>query len=171
MEKQKSKHKIYTRHCGSLKPEIACKRLVKKAVLATLWSESVDTLCVISVLLTDDKGIRKYNREYRGIDKATDVLSFPMQEFRQAGWGGCEAPELDEDTGDLPLGDIVLSMESAIKQAQRNKFTPERETALLIIHSTLHLLGYVHDDKAGEKEMQSRERSILKEMGFKSDDK
>ena len=73
--------------------------------------------CVVSVLITDDEGIRDFNYEYRGIDKATDVLSFPMQEFQQAGWGGISNPEFDENTRALTLGDIIISLETVKRHA------------------------------------------------------
>ena len=132
----------------------------------TLRNESVDIPCVINVLITDDKGIRKYNREFRHIDKVTDVLSFPMQEYKQAGWNGSEDKEIDLDTGTLPLGDIVISTQRAKKQAKTNEISFEQETTHLTIHSTLHLLGYDHNNDKNENMMQSKENSLLKDMGY-----
>jgi len=127
----------------------------------TLSYEHVDVPCVVSVLITDDEGIRAYNYEYRGIDKATDVLSFPMQEFRYAGWKGISNPEFDESTGELTLGDIVISMETVKRQAKEYGNTIEHETVYMIVHSTLHLLGYDHADKRSEKIMHDKSKSII----------
>ena len=137
---------------------------IKNAVISTLRCEDVDKLCVVNVLISDDEGIREYNRDYRGIDKATDVLSFPMQMFLQAGWGGCNELEYDEDTGDLPLGDIVISFESAKRQAEEYGNSQEYEIAYLIIHSTLHLMGYDHDNETNEKAMHDKNKKIIKEL-------
>jgi len=160
------KHKLYTRCSGSESPDIMYRSFVKQAVLMTLRSEEVDMPCVVSVLLTDNKGIRKYNLRFRNIDKTTDVLSFPMQEFTAAGWSGHGKLEIDEDTGALPLGDIVFSIQRAGRQANSRKITLEQETAHLIIHSTLHLLGYDHDSTSNERVMRAREKKLIKDMGF-----
>jgi len=140
--------------------------LIEQAVRKTLHSEAVDMLCVVSVMVTDDEGIRKYNNEYRDIDSATDVLSFPMQTFLQSGWGGINNTEIDEETGELPLGDIILSSESVKRQAIEYGNTTEYETAYLIIHSTLHLLGYDHDNEANERLMHDKNKGIIQEMGL-----
>jgi len=163
---KKIKHKLYTRHEGGKAPETVYRSLIKQAILMTLRSEEVNILCVVNVLITDDKGIREYNREYRGINKATDVLSFPMQIFTRAGWHGHGELELDENTGELPLGDIVISTQSVERQAREYGHTIERETTHLIIHSTLHLLGYDHDDINDESFMRAKENLLIKEMGY-----
>jgi len=163
---EKIKHKLYTRCSGVGSPDIMYRSLVKQAILMTLRSEDVDIPCVVSVLLTDNKGIRKYNLRFRNIDKSTDVLSFPMQEFTAAGWSGRGKLEIDEDTGALPLGDIVLSTQRAKRQADSQKITLEQETAHLIIHSTLHLLGYDHDNTSNERVMKAKEKRLIKDMGY-----
>jgi len=140
--------------------------LIKRAVLSALFNEQVDICCSISVLVTDDAGIRKYNRIYREIDTATDVLSFPMQSFTAAGWCGHDKLEFDENTGSLPLGDIIISMESLKKQAAEYGNTLEYETAYLIIHSMLHLLGYDHNSKSAEDLMHKKTGIIMRETGF-----
>ena len=167
----KIKHKVYTRHNGGDPPENAYRSLIKKSVRATLQIEAVDIICVVNVLITDDEGIRCYNRDYRSVDGSTDVLSFPMQEFQHSGWDAQSDFELDEDTGELPLGDIIISMESAKRQANDYGNTFEYEIAYLIIHSTLHLIGYDHDKKSSEKDMHKKNKSIMQEMGFKTNDK
>ena len=160
------KHKLHTRHSGGKAPDNSYRRLIKQAINATLQSESVDIPCVVSVLITDDTGIRRYNRNYRNLDKATDVLSFPMQTFIHAGWNGRGDLELDDDTGRLPLGDIVISAETVNKQAETYGNTIELETAFMIIHSTLHLLGYDHDNKSNTEKMKSRSELILRDIQY-----
>jgi len=127
----------------------------------TLCYEQVDVPCVISVLITDDKGIRDYNYEYRGIDEPTDVLSFPMQTFRQAGWSGIYNPELNESTEELTLGDIIVSIETVKRHAIEYGNTIEHEITYMLVHSTLHLLGYDHADESSEKIMHDKSVSIL----------
>jgi len=131
-----------------------------------LKNETVDKPCVINVLLTDDEGIREYNLKYRNINKPTDVLSFPMQIFRHAGWSGIKNIEVDKNTGELPLGDIIISVETVKKHAEAYGNKKEHETAYMIIHSTLHLLGYEHTEKTNEKMMHKKSKSIMRKMGL-----
>ena len=165
---RKIKHKIYmrTQSSSGAKTASVYRNLIKQAILITLRSEQVAITCVINVLITDDKGIRKYNQQYRDVDRVTDVLSFPMQEFKQACWLGIEEMEIDLDTGMLPLGDIVISTQRAKQQAGKHRISLEQETAHLIIHSTLHLLGYDHNNNKNENIMQSKEGALLKDMGY-----
>jgi len=160
---RKIKHKIYTWHSGGKSPDILYRNLIKQAILVTLRSEVVDIPCVVNVLITDDKGIREYNRDYRSINKSTDVLSFPMQTFTHAGWHGHGDLEIDESTGELPLGDIIISTQAVRRQAKEFKCTVERETTRLIIHSTLHLFGYDHDDAIMGYKMRRKEKKLLKQ--------
>jgi len=140
--------------------------IIEQAVNDTLAVEAVDMHCVVNVLMTDDEGISEYNQKYRDIDKATDVLSFPMQTFQQEGWSGICEPELDEDTGDIPLGDIVISIQSVERQAKEYNNQIEYELAYLIIHSTLHLLGYDHSNDINENAMHKKNKKIIQCMGF-----
>jgi len=162
-------HKIYARHSGVKDSEKLFIPLIKRCVWATLHVEEVNVPCEISVLITGNRQIRKINKEYRGIDKSTDVLSFPMQTlvpgvFKQ------EPNMLDPETGLLPLGEIVLSAERVNKQAQKFAHSRERETAYLTIHAVLHLLGYDHfGDAAQIRRMREREKKTLKELGFSDD--
>lgn len=110
----------------------------------------------VSVLITDDEGIRKLNKSYRGKDKSTDVLSFPQWEDGLA--------EDDPGTVDL-LGDIVISLETARRQAFDFGHPVEREVAYLAVHGTLHLLGYDHEDEADKAEMRLAEEEVLKALG------
>jgi probable rRNA maturation factor len=171
IEINKIKHKLSARRKGGEVTDSTYRNLIKQTILTTLRFEEVDLLCEVNVLITGDQGIRKYNKNFRGIDKVTDVLSFPMQEFSQPGWRHRCDSELDEENGilqggSLPLGDIVISTGRARKQAKDSKHTFERETTHLIIHSVLHLLGYDHMDEENEKLMRLREKQIMKKMGY-----
>ena len=143
--------------------------LIKRCIRHTLRLEGVDIPCEVSVLITDDIGIREINREFRKIDRSTDVLSFPAQEILSPGRIIHQHGSIDSETGLLPLGDIVFSAERVGIQASENAQTRERETAYLTIHSVLHLLGYDHTDEAeGKRLMREREREILEELRVKS---
>jgi probable rRNA maturation factor len=116
----------------------------------------------VSVFITDDRGICRLNSDFRGIAEPTDVLSFPMQDFSPPGWVFPGAGAIDAETGLVPLGEIVLSAERVDRQAQEFDQSRDCETAYLVVHSVLHLLGYDHVDEAeGKREMRDRERAIL----------
>lgn len=130
------------------------KRLIVSAVAESLKYEEFEDKCEVSVTLTDNEGIHILNRDYRGVDRPTDVLSFPI---------------FDEDDlgGKTVLGDIVLSLEKAQAQALEYCHSYERELAFLVVHSMLHLLGYDHEEgKAEESEMFSRQEAILLKLGL-----
>ncbi len=131
----------------------------------TLQTEECDFDAEISVTFTDNEGIRKINKEYRGIDKPTDVLSFPMLEFDKN--GVADNAELDTDGDLIMLGDIVLSLERAREQSTEFGHSFKREVAFLTAHSMLHLLGYDHvDDEEGEKIMRQKQDGILTSLGI-----
>lgn len=130
------------------------KRLIVSSVAATLKYERVEEKCEISVTLCDNEAIHELNREYRGVDRPTDVLSFPIFDD-------------DDMGGKVVLGDIVLSLEKATAQAEEYGHSFEREVAFLCVHSMLHLLGYDHEEgKAQESEMFLRQEEILCNMGI-----
>ena len=136
------------------------KRLVRRAVKGALKYESFPYNAEVSVTFTDNEGIRELNREYRDKDSATDVLSFPMYNFLEG-----DTPA-DEDTAEL--GDIVLSLERAISQAQELGHSTKREIAFLTVHSVLHLLGYDHETGAeDEKKMFAKQNEIMDVLGIK----
>jgi len=163
---RKIKHKISTTHKGGEKPDRTLRDLIKQTVLITLRYEGVDIPCAVNVMITGDKGICKYNVEFRGVNEPTDVLSFPMQVFQTPGWKNRGEIELDQDTGMLPLGDIVVSTDRIKKQARKAEHTFEKEMTHLIIHSVLHLLGYSHTSRDGERVMRPLEKRIMNEMGY-----
>ena len=134
---------------------------IRKCIQETLKAEGVNTRCEINVLVTDDAGIRVINRESRNLDKATDVLSFPMFQLT-AGDPPADWEEYqDPDTGLVPLGDMCISLERAVAQAQEFGHSVRREVGYLTIHSMLHLLGYDHlDEGPQKKQMRLREEAI-----------
>lgn len=140
-------------------------RIIKKCIFATLSAEGVDIPCEINVLVTNDAGIRTINQASRNIDKATDVLSFPMFELEAGNPPADWSEYLDEETGLCPLGDMAISLERAIVQAKEFGHSVRREIGYLTIHSMLHLLGYDHLDEAQQKaQMRSREEQIAAEI-------
>ena len=129
------------------------KALIEKAIRGTLECEKFERDVVVSVTFTDNEGIREKNREFRDIDRATDVLSFPMYDMANG--------DMPEEGMDCELGDIVLSLERAAEQAEEFGHSYERECAFLTVHSMLHLLGYDHMDEGEQKaQMRAREETI-----------
>lgn len=123
----------------------------------------------VNLLLTDDEEIRVMNREYRQIDRATDVLSFPMLEYEIPGDLSCieeRADAFNPETGELMLGDIVISKDRVISQAEEYGHSVRREYAFLIAHSMLHLLGYDHMEEDERKIMEDRQRGIMEKAGI-----
>lgn len=135
-------------------------RLLVAAVSAALAAEGVDIPCEVDILLTDDEGIHQINQEMRGVDRPTDVLSFPMFQLTP---GSKPLPEwADLETGLVPLGDMAISLERARAQAQEYGHSVQRELSYLAVHSVLHLLGYDHLDEGEQKRlMREREEEIL----------
>ena len=135
--------------------------LIKKAVNMALTAEGIDVPCLISVMLTDDEGIHAVNREFRGVDRATDVLSFPMNELEP----GCFDEALcehDPETGEVLLGDMMISVPRCEEQGEEFGHGYEREIMYLTVHSVLHLLGYDHVDEGEmKKQMRQREKEIM----------
>lgn len=148
-----------------LTPEI--KRAVKSVCEAVLAEEDCDFDAQLSVTLVDNDAIREINRAQRGIDRPTDVLSFPMLEFDE---NGNAEGEYEMDGDFVMLGDIVISMERAHEQAQEYGHSFLREVAFLTAHSMLHLLGYDHeDDKQGEEIMCEKQEKVLNLLGITRD--
>ena len=133
--------------------------LIKKAVNMALDAEQIPVPCLISVMLTDEEGIRRVNRDFRGIDRATDVLSFPLNELSPGAFDP-ELCERDPETGAVMLGDMMISLPRCEAQGEEFGHGFEREIMYLSVHSVLHLLGYDHVDE-GERKRQMREREKL----------
>ncbi len=142
-----------------MKAGFTLRRLIKKAVRGALECEKFERDVMLSVTFTDNDGIREKNREFREIDSATDVLSFPMYDMKNG--------DMPDDFGDCELGDIVLSLERAAEQAVEFGHSYERECAFLTVHSVLHLLGYDHVNSEEEDiEMREHQRIIMKKIGL-----
>ena len=122
----------------------------------------------ISVTFTNDEGIREYNREYREIDRATDVLSFPNLAFKD-GKGGAEAADIDPEIGLVFLGDMVISLPRARAQATEYGHSLRRELGFLTAHSALHMLGYDHMEVREAKQMEALAEQILGGLGITRD--
>ena len=136
------------------------KILLRRAIEKTLDYEKFGNNAQVSVTFTDNEGIRVLNSQHRDIDKATDVLSFPLIDFE----GGEESPF---DDPEMMLGDIVISLEKAREQTEEYGHSFERETAFLCVHSMLHLLGYDHVNGGDEEaDMRRRQTEILESLGL-----
>lgn len=142
------------------------RRLIQRAISAALREEKVPDDCEVSVLLTDNEGIHELNRDYRGVDRPTDVLSFPANEL-SPGEFDADLCERDPETGRVFLGDMAISLEKCEAQAEEFGHSFERELMYLTVHSTLHLLGYDHVDEAEMKrQMRGREDVIMSRLGI-----
>ena len=135
--------------------------VIKSCIEATLRAEGVLVPCEINVLITDDVGIQAINKAGRGVDKATDVLSFPMFQLEAGNPPEDWEAYMDVETGMCPLGDMAISFERARQQANEFGHSVRREVGYLTIHSMLHLLGYDHLDEGPQKrQMREREEAI-----------
>lgn len=134
-------------------------------ITAALEAERVETPCEVNVLFTDDAGIHRINLDMRGVDRPTDVLSFPM--FELIPGEHPDPAEVDPATGLIPLGDMCISLERARAQAEEFGHSVRRELCYLTVHSVLHLLGYDHLDEGPMKaQMREREETILRSLGI-----
>ncbi len=135
--------------------------LVRKAAESALKAEGVAEDCILSVLLTDDEGIRRINREFRELDRPTDVLSFPMNDLVAGHFDPAQC-ERDPESGEILLGDMVLSIPRCEEQGEEFGHGYNREVQYLTVHSVLHLLGYDHVDEGPmKKQMRAREKLIM----------
>lgn len=150
---------------GKVAIDSKIERLIEEAVVTTLQIEGFDVESEISIILVDDCKIKDINREHRKIDKATDVLSFPIADMFE-GHLECDFGDCDLDQDLLLLGDIVISMETASLQAQEYGHSLERELAFLITHGMFHLLGYDHMKEEKEKIMIDKQEQVLTKMGL-----
>ncbi len=127
----------------------------------------------INLLLTDNEGIREFNRDYRSIDKETDVLSFPNVDFlKPADFSGVEdkyEDYFDPDSGNLLLGDMIISVPKVVEQAALYGHSEKREFAFLIAHSMLHLCGYDHMEEEERVEMEAHQKAVLDALEIRRD--
>lgn len=141
------------------------KEIIDKVMETALETENCPYEASVNVLLTDNEGIRGFNREYRNIDKETDVLSFPNVAYDEpAGFDIAmenEAGCFDPDSGELLLGDIIISADKVKEQALNYGHSELREFAFLIAHSMLHLCGYDHMETEEASVMEEKQERIL----------
>ena len=135
------------------------KALIRNACKSVLKIEGFTESAEINISFVDDESIRQINKEFRNIDKSTDVLSFPM--------GDNGEYDVNPENGCMMLGDVVISVEHAISQAELFGHSNEREIGYLTVHSVLHLLGYDHVDEAQDKKvMRAKEEEALSLLGL-----
>lgn len=146
-------------------PETVARTVIEEA----LEYEGCPFEAEVNLLLTTDEEIHAMNREFRQIDAPTDVLSFPMLEYQNPGdFSDFEEEEdsFDPESGELLLGDIVISKDKVLRQAEEYGHSPKREFAFLIAHSMLHLFGYDHMEEDERLVMEQKQREILERVGI-----
>lgn len=151
--------------CLPFDPEPTARTVIEEA----LEYEGCPYETEVNLLLTTDEEIHAMNREFRQIDAPTDVLSFPMLEYEAPGdFSGFEDQEASfhPESGELLLGDIVISKDKVLKQAEEYGHSPKREFAFLIAHSMLHLFGYDHMEEGERLVMEQKQRDILEHVGI-----
>jgi probable rRNA maturation factor len=150
------------------KPEFDYEELIARVVKGCLAFEGFPYKAEISVLLTGDEEIRKLNSQFRQIDTPTDVLSFPTVEYSRPGDFTCfedaSADCLNPETGEMVLGDIVISVERAKHQAEEYGHSLKRELAFLTAHSMFHLMGYDHIAEEDRLLMEEKQKSLLNKL-------
>ena len=163
---------VYLENETEYSPDFDLKEIADKVTQFILNEENCPFECEINLTVTDNEGIHAINREYRGVDAPTDVLSFPVLEFetpadfsKQVAMGDSLC-DINPDTGNLMLGDIMISKDRVISQAEEYGHSELREFAFLVAHSMLHLLGYDHmsDDEA--QIMEEKQKKYLNELGI-----
>ena len=154
---------IITNDQKEIKIPTGVRMLIRRCCNAVLVNENFEGSAEISVRFVDDEIIHELNREYRHVDRSTDVLSFPL--------GENGVYDINHDTGAKILGDIVISMQHAVMQADLYGHSLQREIAFLTVHSMLHLLGYDHEAKGLERvRMREKEEAVLTQLGLKRND-
>ena len=147
--------------------------VIRRVILQALDYEQCPYECQVQVLLTDNEEIRRLNHDYRDIDRETDVLSFPAADYPVPG----DFSDIEErdpmafhpETGELILGDIVLSMDKVDRQARDYGHSRKRELAFLLAHSMLHLMGYDHMTDEDRLLMEKKQEEILEQLGYTRD--
>ncbi len=151
---------IISNNQKAVKIPTGVRMLVRRCCHAVLVQENFEGSAEISVTFVDDEQIRELNKKHRDIDKSTDVLSFPLGENGKY--------DVNPETGAKILGDIVISMETAVRQAEEYGHPLQREVAFLTVHSMLHLLGYDHVNGGLEAvHMREKEEAVLTQLGLK----
>ena len=143
--------------------------LIQTAADCALITEGVTRECAVSIRICDDDAIHEINREYRGVDRATDVLSFPTINYPVNVTAGQAdhllRRELDDELDACMLGDLILSVPHVLAQAEEYGHSPEREAAYLVVHGICHLMGYDHIEEEDKRKMRAMEEKILTAIG------
>ena len=136
-------------------------KTIRRAVRVALNQQKIKDDCIVNIMLTDNEGIHEINKERRGVDSATDVLSFPLNDLPEGEFIP-EACEYDFEAKAIALGDMVISLERCAAQAEEYGHSFQHEVSYLAVHSVLHLLGYDHLDEGERKaRMREREKKIM----------
>lgn len=160
---------LYFEEEGELFLTFSGKELAEKVTEAALDFIKCPYEVQVNLLLTMNEQIRQMNRDFRDIDRPTDVLSFPMAEYETPGdFDSVEAQQgcFDPESGELLLGDIVISKEKVLSQSEEFGHSPEREYAFLIAHSVLHLSGYDHIEEEERLIMEAKQKEILERLNI-----
>lgn len=161
---------IFIEEEGAVTLPFNAEEIAGKVIEAALEYENCPYEAEVSLLLTTDEEVRKLNCSARGLDRPTDVLSFPMLEYSRPGdfsWLEKEPGDaFNPETGELMLGDIVISKDKVLAQAEEYGHTPLREYAFLIAHSMLHLFGYDHMEEEERLLMEERQRRIMEKVNI-----
>lgn len=159
-----SKLKVYVKNNqNEVKVPVGIRLLIRRCCQAVLITEKFNKDAEVSVSFVSNNEIRKLNKLYRDKDMSTDVLSFPLT-------GDDGTAEINQETGAVLLGDVVISLETAVKQAANYGHSLEREIGFLTIHSMLHLLGYDHEtSQLDQRIMREKEESVLEKLGISRD--
>ncbi|MCD7824868.1 MAG: rRNA maturation RNase YbeY [Clostridiaceae bacterium] len=150
-------------------------KLLEKVAAACLQQEQCPFACELNITLTDNEGIRAMNQEYRALDVPTDVLSFPMADYKSPGdfshlnTAQAKNQYFNLESGELLLGDIAISLERAAEQAVEYGHSLERELAFLTAHSMFHLMGYDHIEDAERELMEDKQEQVLLDLGITRD--
>ncbi len=159
-----AKLKVYVKNNQTeVKVPVGIRLLIRRCCQAVLSTEGFGKDAEVSVSFVSNNEIKNLNKIYRDKDSVTDVLSFPL-----TGSDGSE--EINQETGAVLLGDIVISLETAVKQASNYGHSLEREIGFLTVHSMLHLLGYDHEtSQLDQRIMREKEESVLEKLGISRD--
>ena len=154
---------VYVENQSGIRFSFHYKELIRRAVTAVMEQKHIPEELDVNVMIVDGEEMRRINRETRGIDSTTDVLSFPYFEFEQPGVFDVEAQDwADEDI----LGDIVLCGEKILSQAEEYGHSQRREMAFLVVHSMLHLTGYDHMQEQDAQVMEQEQKEMMRTLGI-----
>ena len=153
------------------KLSLSWETIIREIVEETLDYENCPYEAEVNVVLTDNPEIRRINQETRNIDAATDVLSFPMVDFELASDFSHVEDDVEDyfnlETGELMLGDIMVSVDKVVEQAEKYGHSEARELAFLVAHSMLHLCGYDHMEEKERTVMEKKQKEILERRGYR----